>query len=323
MNRIKIKDLINENNIKWLYETNKIVDSVGNITQDIIREMEKKYNSANIHNVMLKGAKEIPANYKYIGIPNYNMSFSHETRNMRVDINIYIFLCTNMEEVRYYRDQDMLSCKILYGSPNYNMYIGFCIVNGKYAKNSLINDISHEITHINQTINNRKLTNQDEIDKYNKQYDNITKYNLNNDEGLLKDVAYLCYYFTKSEISANLNGLYYQLREYKNEVNKDNYLQYYQQSDFYSNYKEVLNTFEMIKSIPDDEFEEIKTMVQTHEFFKPTINLSLIKDNSIFKINFIKYIERMNDYMKQRINIVLTRIIEESNKNGNNTGRNR
>jgi len=314
MDKLKIKDIINENNIMWLFETNKIVDNAIPIADDIIERIRNGYRTAPIVKQMLQRGKLYSVNAKYLGIPEYDISYDRDMMRKHVVINIFMFLCSNEKETEYYIKNGLTNCNIRFNVSSFELYIGFCVLNGKYNGKKLKMDIVHEITHFNQGANNNKLKTQKDIDDYNAQYSHITDSYFKQDEGTLKNASYLCYFFTKSEISANINELYSELYEI-NDINKLNYKSYYENTDFYDKFSYAIEMYNDLFNVPDIMWNKIRKTCQTYKFFKPEMILSKTTNDNVFKKDFLNYIKRMIDYTKQRVDTILTRTIQEKNNN--------
>jgi len=310
MQKLKIKDIINENNMMWLFETNKIVDNAIPIADDIIERIRNGYQTAPIIKQLFKHGNVYSVNAKYLGIPEYDISYDREMMRKHIVISVFMFLCSNEEETEYYKRNELTNCNIRFNGHSFELYIGFCILNGRYSGERLKTDIVHEITHFNQGANNNKLKTQKDIDDYNAQYNRITDAYFKQDEGTLKNTSYLCYFFTKSEISANINGLYSELYHI-NGIDKLNYKNYYQNTDVFNKFSYAIEMYNDLANVPDNMWDKIRETCQTYKFFKPEMILSKTTNNNVFKKDFLSYLKRMIDYTQQRVDTILTRIIQE------------
>jgi hypothetical protein len=309
---MKIKDILNECNIRWLYETTKVVDNVDRLSNNLVTVILNHYQAKNyMYYTAIK-------NYDgtVIKIPNCNIKFRSEEIPEYVErsffVNCTIFLCDSKQQEDDLVESGLLHCMVGYIPAGYQMEINFCFTNGKYKKQRLLKDISHELTHTIQAMKNSKLKTKEERDEHQKQYGNITSEYMKRDDGIVRDFIYLCYYFTRLEISANVNGLYTELINSK--ITKNDYQEIYQQTLFYGEYKNVLKSYRIILNSYDKTWNIFRTVAQTHSFYKETLKLNTTTDIAVFKKYWIDFINRMIDYTNNSIEKVIYKAITDINQ---------
>lgn len=301
MEKLRIKNMVNESHIKWLYETKKIVDDINVYSKNIVDWINENFNSTETY------YKSKSSNKETINIPSKNFTYKcdipyNSKQEVFITLEIYAFLCKNKDEIRLLKEKNMIGARLNYFIEEPFIYIGFEILNGKYNRKKLENTISHELTHYVQAYNNEKLKTADGVTKYNKQYKNITQYQLKQNDGINKDFAYICYFFTRSEISAKLSELYTELKnEGANAKNVDNL---YLTTGFYEDYSDALQAYNNLLSLTY-EWATFKSIAQSYEFFKENMQLSKVKDHMAFKNLFVKFINVMIKYTNDGIKIVL------------------
>jgi hypothetical protein len=300
---MKIKAIINENYIKWLCESNKIVDKVdiisNQIIDDILKNLKNGIKRTEMYNVM---GEKVNVNATQIFLKSYDIS--HDRNTTYISLDVWIFHCKSYDDYEYYLNNGVLNCGNKQDPRHPTIYLGFGEINGEYSRINLLTTIAHELTHTIQMSNNYKLKNDEYAKYYNKQYNNITKQYFQDDKYNTQFVD-LCYFFTKSEVSANLNGLYVELVEKKG--NKNNVHDLYLTTEFYREYKIVLGEYNELLSLSNDKWDVFRQIAQLHDFYKETMKLAKTPNGNIFKRHFCIFIDRMIKYTDEGIKIVLTK----------------
>jgi hypothetical protein len=309
--KMRIKDIINEGNIFALYETQKVIDNVEIWAKNVVDEIVKNYKTAPRYNfVVLPNNKIFYIEWVNIKIGNFNLtSHKYETT---ADFDIHVFICKTNEEIEILSENGFLNSRFVPYIGSKEIYIGFEYFNGKYDRKRLESDIAHEITHYIQRANNRSLLTDKDIEEYNKQYNRITKSYLEQNDGILRNFSAICYYFTKSEISAKLNGLYTELMN--NDIKYKNQVEVYKITSFYDEYSYILGLYENIKNASDDEWTAFRELAQHGEFYKPNLTLASTSTNYKFKKDFVNFTDRMIEYTNKGINVVIKKALI-ANKN--------
>jgi hypothetical protein len=311
---MKIKDILNENNIKWLYESQNIVDDIDYTTTVIVNK---------IHNIWKNKGGE---NFDHVTTDDGNnldikqtiIKFSEPLQENSVyeniyDIHIYYPQDDYDKRLLEYYNLDSCQAQIKYSSSkkSVSIYIPLYCANNKIDTSRLYYDLSHEITHSIQLHNNKHLGTKENYKKHNEEYMNIMN-SYRNNKDIIKIFAYICYYFTRSEISARVNSLYTELKA--RWVNKDNYKRLYNESKYYKEYYNVMNLYNYIINLPIEQWEPLREVAQTGKFYKIGLKLATTTSDEKFKEEFKFFYDRMVRYANNLTSNVINKAIQDISK---------
>jgi hypothetical protein len=302
---MKITDILNENNIRWLFETTKVVDNVDIVADEILKTILDRYNSKQyLYYTAIQMYDKITK------IPHYTIKFKKDMstlyKNGMANIDCTIYDCTNKQDMETADKNGFLSCKFIPTPGIPTLEINIIMVNGKYSKKQVLKDIGHELTHYYQNKNNYSIQSTTDFERYNKNYDQINS-QISNEKSNLSDFSFVCYFFTKSEISANINGLYTELK--KRNINKENNTTIYKETQFYKDYGDVLNIYSNIQN--SNEWDEFRGLAQKFNFYKDGTILNTTNNDEKFRKYWITFINRMIAYINNSINQIIYKIIQE------------
>ena len=302
---IKIKDVVNENHVQWLYESGKIVDNADGLANTIINKIKKEYNkkSTPIQVYQLKTGK---IQYREI---KFAQDISVLDIRSHPSINVYCIMydCITQEQIDELKNSNKLNLGFVWVKNT--MEIPIAKLGKDWDKLKILTGITHELTHKFQTSNNSKITNEKDYNEYLKQYTNVTTQAIENSNSYFRLFSFICYYFTKSEISANINELNTELRNKKN-ITRDNYMSIYKLTSFYKKHSDILEKYQLLCSQPDGKWAKFRDLAQQFGFYKPTMRLNTTQDGMVFKKHWIGFIDRMIEYTNKSVNRVLYTMIE-------------
>jgi hypothetical protein len=307
---MKIKNVLNESNIHHLYEAKKIVDNADKVADNIfdtIKKMcvAKKYET-NMYTKCLDG-RHIPVQNWHINfLQDVSILYVRKEKDIEVECMIYNSINSAQHEVLENSNLLFLEFKRGYESRDL-LRVSFDANPKYYNEKNIRGNIMHEIVHHFQAAHIPDYA------KYNEQYTNVIDGYFKEEDDDNRRFSILCYYFTRSEISANVNKLYYELE--KGNVNGTNVNELYGKTFFYREYSDMLEEYNSLLSLPDEKWEVFRKMAQQHKFYKPTLELNNTKNCMVFKNSWHNFMDAMIKYMDNSVKIVIQKAIEDNKKN--------
>jgi hypothetical protein len=181
------------------------------------------------------------------------------------------------------------------------------MLNRSFDREGLLHRIAHELTHEFQDENNITIKDPEKRKEYEVNYNKITRSAMEQN-GYLQIFAYLNYFFTKSELSANLSGLYTELKH--GNVTKGNYEEVYTQTTFYKALSGAINKFKYLQTLSNAEWESMKLLGKNQGFFKTkTLNTN---NTDVFKTVWVNFIQRAIDYIDVVSNKAIYKAIKDN-----------
>ena len=308
--KIKIKDVVNEHNIKWLAETRRVVDNADKVADGIFDTILNK-----IENGEFVRNRYIMTGGKRFMFPNIQIQFecnaSLMRRNRVIDVDCRIYQSTTDVQHKELEDKNLFN--LGYDQHKRILYICFDSNPMYYNETNIRANISHELAHHFQWENH--ADNYDaEFPKhkgYNKEYESILKqYGQEQDEDK-KKFLHLNYFFTKSEISADMTKLHKELTGYK--IDTTNRVDIYKRTNFYKEYSQMLSAFNYLQTLPNQKWEGFRKMsqIEGNEFYKPHMKLNKTGAGVVFKNHWIKFINRMVTYTNNSVNNIIIKAIQD------------